>query len=151
LPVANPWVRVVPALPPLLADRPRPVQLLLAVVVPTVYGAVAGIFLGISEGIYLALTLAGILGAVGAGLEHVGAAAGALRGILAGAIFGAAILVAHEIAGTDAKADLPDPAVGLVVVTVVFGAAFAALGGWIRRRREPGPDVETAAEVPGPR
>jgi len=121
------------------------------VVIPTVYGAVAGIFLGISEGVYLVLTLAGILGAFGAGFEHLGARAGALRGILAGAIFGGAILVAHEIAGTEAEADLPDPAIVLVVVTVAFGAAFAALGGWFRQRREPGPEIETGAEGPRPR
>jgi hypothetical protein len=34
-------------LPPLLAERPRPVQVVLAVVVPVVYGAITGIFLGI--------------------------------------------------------------------------------------------------------
>jgi hypothetical protein len=30
-------------LPPLLAERPRPVQVVLAVVVPVVYGAITGI------------------------------------------------------------------------------------------------------------
>jgi hypothetical protein len=39
-------------LPTLLAERPRPVQVVLAVVVPVVYGAITGIFLGISEAVY---------------------------------------------------------------------------------------------------
>jgi hypothetical protein len=55
-------------LPPLLAERPRPVQVVLAVVVPVVYGAITGIFLGISEAVYLVLAIAGLLGAFGAGI-----------------------------------------------------------------------------------
>jgi hypothetical protein len=136
-------------LPPLLSERSRPVQILLAVVVPTVYGAITGIFLGISEAIYLVLALAGILGAFGAGLEHSGAGAGARRGFVAGAIFGAAILIAHEISGAEPERDLPDPAIVLVVVTTVPGVAFAALGGWVRQRQERKGAVE-GREIPGP-
>jgi predicted lysophospholipase L1 biosynthesis ABC-type transport system permease subunit len=81
------------------------------------------------------LSLIGILGGIGAGLDHVGPAAGAKRGLLAGSIFGGAILIAHEIHGADAKADLPHPAILLVVVTTVLAVLFAAFGGWIRRRQ----------------
>jgi hypothetical protein len=137
-------------LPPLLSERSRSVQVLLAVVVPAVYGAVTGIFLGISEAIYLVLALAGILGAVGAGLEHVGAGAGARRGFFAGAIFGGAILIAHEISGAEPERDLPDPAIVLVVTTTVLGIAFAALGGWIRQRQERKGAVESGTDAPGP-
>jgi hypothetical protein len=49
-------------LPPLLSERPRPVQVVLAVVVPVVYGAITGIFFGISEAVYLVLAIAGLLG-----------------------------------------------------------------------------------------
>jgi hypothetical protein len=48
-------------------------------VVPALYGALAGVFLGLSEPVYLVLALIGILGAVGAGFDHIGARAGALR------------------------------------------------------------------------
>jgi hypothetical protein len=137
-------------LPPLLSERSRPVQVLLAVIVPSVYGAVTGIFLGISEPVYLVLALAGILGALGAGLEHRGAAAGALRGFVAGAIFGGAILIAHEISGADPERELPDPPIVLLVVTIVPGIVFAALGGWVRGRQERKGAVETREEVPGP-
>jgi hypothetical protein len=121
-------------LPPLLVEQPRSLQLLLAVLLPAAYGALTGYFLGVSEGTYLVLSVLGVLGGIGAGFDHHGAAAGAKRGVLAGAIFGSSILIAHEIHGAEAKADLPDPAVLLVVVTIVLGAAFAALGGWLRER-----------------
>jgi hypothetical protein len=75
-----------------------------------------------------------VLGGIGAGLDHLGARAGARRGLVAGSIFGASILIAHEIHGASAKADLPDPAILLVVVTTVLAIGFAALGGWLRER-----------------
>ena len=106
-------------LPPLLSEHPRSVQFTLAVVVPAVYGAITGYFLGVSEATYLVLSLIGVLGGIGAGLDHAGAWAGAKRGVIAGSVFGASILIAHEIHGADAKADLPDPAIVLVAITTV--------------------------------
>lgn len=134
-------------LPPLLSEHPKPVQFTLAVVVPAVYGAITGYFLGTSEATYLVLSAIGVLGGIGAGLDHAGAWAGAKRGVVAGSVFGASILIAHEIHGADAKADLPEPAILLVAVTTVLAIAFAALGGWIRERAmrkdavDPAPDV----------
>jgi hypothetical protein len=136
--------------PPLLAEQPRTVQVLLAVVLPALYGAVTGYFLGVSEVTYLVLSLLGILGGVGAGFDHLGAAAGAKRGIVAGAIFGGSILIAHEIHGADAKADLPDPAILLVVITTVLAMGFAALGGWLRERSVRRGNASRGPEVPGP-
>jgi hypothetical protein len=121
-------------LPPLLEEHPRWLQVLLVVVLPAVYGAITGYFLGVSEGAYLVLSILGIVGGIGAGFDHVGAAAGAKRGVIAGSVFGAAILIAHEIHGKEAKADLPDPAILLVVLTTVLAIGFAALGGWLRGR-----------------
>jgi hypothetical protein len=123
-------------LPPRLSEHPPAVRFVLAVVVPAVYGAVTGYMLGVSEPVYVVLTVLGIIGGVGAGFDHLGAAAGARRGLLAGAVFGGFILIAHELHGAEAKADLPKPAILLVVVTTVLGAAFAALGGWLRARAE---------------
>ena len=137
-------------LPPRLSEHPRQVQVLLAVVLPAVYGAVTGYFLGVSEATYLVLSLIGIVGGVGAGFDHYGAAAGAKRGVLAGSIFGAAILIAHEIHGADAKADLPNPPILLVVVTTVLAAGFAALGGWLRERAERNGQAARGPEMPGP-
>ena len=137
-------------LPPRLSQHPRRIQVLLAVVLPAVYGAITGYFLGVSEGTYLVLSLIGIVGGIGAGFDHYGAAAGAKRGVLAGSIFGAAILIAHEIHGADAKADLPDPPILLVVITTVLAVGFAALGGWLRQRAEGEGPTETGPEVPGP-
>ncbi len=121
-------------LPPLLVEQPRSVQVLLAVVLPALYGALTGYLLGVSEVTYLVLSVLGVLGGIGAGFDHVGAATGAKRGLIAGSIFGGAILIAHEVHGAEAKAHLPEPAILLVVITTVLGVAFAALGGWLRER-----------------
>ena len=78
--------------------------------------------------------LAPSLGGFDAGFDHLGAAAGAKRGLVAGSIFGGAILVAHQIHGAEAKADLPDPAILLIVITTVLAVGFGALGNWLRER-----------------
>lgn len=101
---------------------------------PAVYGAITGYFLGVSEGVYLVLSLIGIVGGIGAGFDHLGAAAGAKRGLLAGTIFGSAILIAHEVHDVAAKADLPDPAILLVLITAVLGMGFGSIGGRLRAR-----------------
>jgi hypothetical protein len=137
-------------LPPLLSEHPRSIQILLAVVLPATYGAVTGYFLGVSEPTYLVLSIIGILGGIGAGFDHLGVRAGARRGVIAGLIFGGSILIAHEIHGADPKADLPDPAILLVVITTVLGAAFAALGGWLRERAVRRGSAVGGPEVPGP-
>ena len=120
--------------PPLLSEHPRPTQVVLAVIVPAVFGAITGYFLGVSETTYLMLSLIGVIGGVGAGYDHLGAVAGAKRGLLAGTIFGASILLAHEIHGAAPEAELPHPQALLVVITAVLGAAFGAVGGWLRAR-----------------
>ena len=121
-------------LPPPIAEHPRWLQVLLVFILPALYGALTGYLLGVSEGTYLVLSVLGVLGGIGAGFDHVGAAAGAKRGVLAGSIFGGSILIAHEIHGAEAEAHLPEPAILLVVITTVLGVAFAALGGWLRER-----------------
>lgn len=119
---------------PLLEEHPRSLQAVLVFVLPALYGAITGYFLGVSEGTYLVLSLIGIVGGVGAGFDHVGATAGAVRGAIAGSVFGASILIAHEIHGATAKAHLPEPAILLVVITTVLAVGFAAFGGWLRGR-----------------
>jgi hypothetical protein len=128
-------------MPPLLSEHPRSLQIFLAIILPVAFGALTGYFLGVSEGAYLILGLLGVLGGIGAGFDHLGTAAGAKRGVLAGLLFGSSILIAHEIHGAEAKAHLPDPEILLIVVTTALGAAFGALGGYLRERamrdREP--------------
>lgn len=119
---------------PLLAEQPRAVQILLAVVLPAAYGALTGYFLGVSEATYLVLSALGVLGGIGAGFDHLGAGAGAKRGVIAGSIFGASILIAHEIHGAEAKADLPHPAILLVLITTLLAMLFGAIGGRLRER-----------------
>lgn len=137
-------------LPPLFSEWPRSAQILLGGVLPAAYGALTGYFLGVNEAVYLVLSLIGIVGGIGAGFDHVGARAGAARGILAGGLFGAFILIAHEIHGEPAKADLPEPAILLVVITTVLAVCFAALGGWLRQRAIARGATEGAPEIPGP-
>jgi hypothetical protein len=119
---------------PLLSEHPRPVQFVLVIVLPVVFGGLTGYFLGVSEAAYLILSVSGIAGGIGAGFDHLGAGAGARRGLLAGLLFGGSILVAHEIHGAEAQAELPDPAILLLAVTAVLGSAFGAIGGALRRR-----------------
>lgn len=120
--------------PPLLVERPQSGQIALALVVPFIFGAVAGIFLGVSEVVYLALSLLAVLGGIAAGFEHVGVLAGAKRGVLGGFLFGSGILIAFELTGGEARVGLPEPAILLIVVTTLIGAALGALGGAVRIR-----------------
>jgi hypothetical protein len=137
-------------LPPLMSEHPLGLQVILIGVVPAVYGAITGYFLGVSESVYLVLSILGVAGGVAAGFDHVGAKAGALRGIAAGSIFGGFILIAHELHGEDAKATLPHPGILLIVITTVLAVAFASTGGWARARAERKAVTHSAPDIPGP-
>lgn len=119
--------------PPLFRDRPRAVQILLGGVVPFVFGAAAGIVLGISAAGYWALAALAGLGAILAGFEHQDGWGGADRGLCGGALFGAGILIAHAIAGTHAKVSLGSFPPLLVVIDAIAGMLLGALGGRIGR------------------
>jgi hypothetical protein len=119
---------------PLLEHRSRSEQAFIVLVLPAVFGAICGVLLGVSEGLYTVLTLLGILGGVAAGYDHATAAEGALRGIAGGALFGTFILLAHAIAGTPAKAKIPEPHVVLPIATAVISIALGAIGGAVRAR-----------------
>jgi hypothetical protein len=126
--------------PVLLRDRPRQVQIVLAVIVPFVFGAVTGVGLGISAGAYWALSALAVVGGVLAGLEHRDWRGGARRGIVAGALFGLGVLIAHAITGADATVSLGGFPPLLIVIDAIIGMFLAALGGHFsqtRRRDEP--------------
>jgi hypothetical protein len=123
-------------LPPLLSSRPPAIQIVVANVVPCLFGAITGLMLGVNEIAYLALVgPIGILGGYFAGLEHRTAPEGAARGAIGGLQFGALILVVDALSGLDREAHLPEPAIILVVVTTVIGAVLGFFGGLTRERR----------------
>jgi hypothetical protein len=127
--------------PTLFRDRPRPVQIVLGGAVPLAFGAVVGILLGVSAGVYWALAVLAGLGAVLAGFEHMDGCGGADRGLAGGVLFAIGILVAHALAGTHAKVSLGSFPPLLIVLDGIAGMLLGALGGrlarGLRSRREP--------------
>jgi hypothetical protein len=122
--------------PPLFVRRSQGAQIVLGIVVPAVFGLITGIMLGVSEPVYLVLSLLGVLGGLGAGYEHAGGAEGAGRGVAGGMLFGTFILFGHAVSGLDEKAHLPEPHILLPVITTILGVLLGALGGALRARRE---------------
>jgi hypothetical protein len=131
---------------PLLRTRPVAVQLLLAVVIPAAAGALAGWLLGVNKTAYLVFSILALLGGYAAGTEHNGAAEGALRGVIGGSLFGGLILLVNDALDKTPKADLPDPKIWLLAITVGIGTALGTMGGRARanfkepdKKKEAGP------------
>jgi hypothetical protein len=121
--------------PTLLRDRPRQAQIVLAVIVPFVFGAIVGIALGISAGAYWALSALAAVGGVLAGLEHQDWRGGAQRGIVGGSLFALGILIAHAIAGSEAKVSLGSFPPLLIVIDAIIGMFLGMLGGHLSHAR----------------
>ncbi len=121
-------------LPPLLSSRPVPLRIVVAGVVPAVFGAICGWLLGVNEVAYTVLAVpVAILGGAAAGFEHTKPRQAAVRGLIGGGLFGGFILIVHELTGKAAKAHLPDPPVVLAAVTALVGSGLGAIGaGWRR-------------------
>jgi hypothetical protein len=119
--------------PMLFRDRPRPVQIVLGGAVPLAFGAVVGVLLGVSAGVYWALSALAALGAVLAGLEHQDGWGGADRGLVGGALYGLGVLLAHAIAGTHAKVSLGGFPPLLIVIDAIAGMLLGAIGGRLAR------------------
>jgi apolipoprotein N-acyltransferase len=130
--------------PTLLRDRPENTQVVLAVVVPLLFGAVVGVVLGTSASLYWVLLAIASLGALLSGLEHDEVKEAAGRGAVAGAMFGLGILAAHQLAGTDAKVSLGSFPPLLIVIDAIAGALLAALGCRLSRRRGAKPGGATS-------
>jgi hypothetical protein len=122
--------------PVYLLDRPLPVRVVLVVVIPGAFGLLAGFLLGQSKLAYLALQVLAIIGGYIAGWEHRSGREGAVRGSIGGAFYGGGILLMHDLTGDAAKVKLQHPAVILIGITAVAGAALAAFGATARRARE---------------
>ncbi|HVS27914.1 MAG TPA: hypothetical protein VHE14_00055, partial [Solirubrobacteraceae bacterium] len=114
-------------MPTLLFSRPRDQQIVLAYIVPALFGLVCGIVLGISSGIYLVLSLIAVVGGFIAGLEHERVDDGALRGAIGGILFGTGLVLAHAVSGK-AKTSIPHPAIVLMLLTTPIGCGLGALG-----------------------
>lgn len=114
---------------------------------PFAFGAVLGVVLGVSAGAYWGLSVLAGLGAIVAGFEHRDGWGGADRGLVGGALFGAGILIAHAIAGTDAKVSLGSFPPLLIVIDAIAGMLLGAIGGRIGRTlwRRPGADAEDSS------
>lgn len=132
-------------MPHLFRSQPIGLKVVLAGVVPALFGAVTGWALGVNETAYLVLSLLGIAGGYFAGLEHDGAGEGALRGVVGGSLFGTFILLTNDVIGEHPEAHLPEPEIILVGITTAAGIGLGALGGRRRHRHE----VEGAKESPG--
>lgn len=128
--------------PVLLRDRSRAAQIVLVVVIPAVFGALAGVLVGESSTAYWVVAAVVTVGGVIAGFEHQDGWGGADRGLAAGFVYGVSLLVAHAIAGTHAKVSLGSFPPLLAVVTAIIGMFLTALGGRLaragRERANPG-------------
>jgi hypothetical protein len=113
-----------------------PLQIVLALLVPAAFGALAGWLLTVNETAYLIVAILAIGGGYFAGREHSGAGEGALRGLIGGALFGGFIYLVYKAIDKPAKADLPDPEVLLIALTTVFGVVLGAMGGAATKRKE---------------
>ncbi len=119
--------------PTLFRDRPRPAQIVIGGVVPAIFGAVAGVLVGVSSGAYWGYAALVAIGSVIAGFEHLDGWGGADRGLAAGFIYGVALLLTHAIIGTHAKVSLGSFPPFLAVITAIAGMLLSALGGRIAR------------------
>ena len=139
-----------PHLPPLLSSRPVPARILLAGVVPLLYGGLCGWVLGVNEVVYIILSAPlAMLGQIVAGFDHSGARNGAIRGLISGALFGAGILAVHELTGDEPKVHLAEPKIILVAVTAVFGSGLGAIGAnWRKETEERGRFIDFSEVSP---
>jgi hypothetical protein len=119
--------------PALLRDRPRPVQVLVAGVIPTAIGALQGVLIGASAAAYWAVALVALIGAFVSGFEHRDGWGGADRGFFGGLFYGIALLVVHKLVGSSAKVSLGSFPPLQAVITAIFGMLAAAAGGRIAR------------------
>jgi hypothetical protein len=124
-------------LPPLIEDRADKTAFALMVILPSAFGILTGIMLGVSEPVYLVLSLLGILGGFGAGIEHDDKWVGVYRGLLGGLLFGFWILFTHGVLfDEEPKAELPDPEVTLILITAGLGAILGTLGARWRAKQQ---------------
>ncbi len=119
----------------LFRERTQRAQIVLAYLVPFAFGAVVGIALGVSAGLYWALSALAAVGGVLAGLEHETGREGARRGLIGGSLFALGILLAHAATGAEEKVSLGSFPPLLIVIDAFIGMLLGMLGAWLRSRR----------------
>jgi hypothetical protein len=106
-----------------------------AAILPSGFGLLCGLALGVSAPLYLVGVNLSLFGVIGGGAQYARRRDALLRGLGAGALFGAFILLGFELGGEDeAKVDLPDPHIVLLVFTIVPSLFLHWLGWRLRPR-----------------
>jgi hypothetical protein len=106
-----------------------------ALVLPTAFGVLCGLALGVSAALYLVGVALSLLGGIGGGAQYASRRDALLRGLVAGTLFGTGILLGFELGGEDeAKVELPHPHIVLLVFTVVPSLFLHWLGWRLRPR-----------------
>jgi hypothetical protein len=123
--------------PTLFRDRSGTAQLVIGGLLPMAVGGLAGVLVGVSAAGYWVLAVLAAVGAFLSGFEHADGWDAADRGFLSGLIYGTALLLAHEVAGTQAKASLGSVPALLAVVTALAGMLLASAGGRLAGARGP--------------
>lgn len=136
--------------PVLFRDRPRVLQVILGGVVPAAVGVLAGVLVGVSSLAYWVVAILAGVGAFLAGFEHLDGWGGADRGFFGGAIYGTALLVTHQLAGTEAKVSLGSFPPLLAVLTAIIGMFLSAAGGRIARAQRERAGITVADETAKP-
>lgn len=106
-----------------------------ALLLPAVFGLLCGLALGVSAPLYLVGVIIALLGGIAGGAQYPSRRDALIRGLVAGTIFGLFILLGFELGGEDeAKVDLPDPHIVLLVFTIVPSLFLHWLGWRLRPR-----------------
>jgi hypothetical protein len=121
-------------LPPLLAERPPTVRLVLTYVTPVIGGFLAGATLGLAVWAWAVANVVATLAGLGAGFEHDDRGDAARRGATGGALFGLSVVLADALVVDDRVAKLADPAILQAVVTTIAGTLLALAGCALRAR-----------------
>ena len=123
--------------PDLLESHPPETQLILALVVPAVFGIDHGDLPGgLRDRLPGAVDPRHRRAATWPARSTSARARARSRGFTGGILFGTFILAAHALTGLERKAHLPEPEILLVVITTVFGIVLGALGGRSREKIE---------------
>ena len=106
-----------------------------ALFLPSGFGLLCGLALGVSAPLYLVGVVLSLFGGTGGGAQYSRRRDALLRGLVAGALFGAFILLGFELGGeAEAKVDLPHPHAVLLIFTVVPSLFLHWLGWRLRPR-----------------
>ncbi len=119
-----------------------------ALILPSLFGLLCGLALGVSGLLYLIGVILALLGGIGGGAQYARRSDALIRGVVAGGLFGVFILLGFELGNEgEAKVDLPHPGVLLLIFTIV-PSLFLHWLGWRLRPRLLASRAETEAAAP---